>query len=57
VAATPAPGQGRQPTSLAQRWLPIAAVIWGFVGTALFFSRKPSAGKPGSRDHHSRGNP
>lgn len=57
VAATPAPGQGRQPTSLGQRWLPIAAVIWGFVGTALFFSRKPSGGKPGSRDHHSRGNP
>ncbi|MGB3573320.1 MAG: carboxypeptidase regulatory-like domain-containing protein [Phormidesmis sp.] len=28
-----------------QRWISMAAVIWGFVGTALFFSRKPSGGK------------
>ncbi|MGB7487272.1 MAG: carboxypeptidase regulatory-like domain-containing protein [Phormidesmis sp.] len=28
-----------------QRWISMAAVIWGFVGTALFFSRKPLGGK------------
>ena len=31
---------GAQPG--AQKWISIAAIIWGFVGTALFFSRKPS---------------
>lgn len=30
--------------SPAQRWGTIAAVIWGFVGTALFFSSRVSAG-------------
>jgi len=32
-------------TASTQKWVSIAAVIWGFVGTALFFSRKPSGGK------------
>ncbi len=43
--------------ALGQCWLPIAAVIWGFVGTALFFSRRPPSRHPGSRDPHSRGKP
>lgn len=30
--------------SSVQKWVSIAAVIWGFLGTALFFSRKTSAG-------------
>ena len=58
VGEVAAPSGRNPPTAeLGQRWLPIAAVIWGFVGTALFFSRKPSGGNPGSRDQHSRGNP
>ncbi|MEL6471509.1 MAG: carboxypeptidase-like regulatory domain-containing protein [Cyanobacteria bacterium J06623_4] len=28
-----------------QRWIAIAAIVWGFVGTALFFSGKASGGK------------
>ncbi|MEO1682888.1 MAG: carboxypeptidase regulatory-like domain-containing protein [Cyanobacteria bacterium J06631_12] len=28
-----------------QKWVAIAATIWGFVGTALFFSNRPSGGK------------
>ena len=30
--------------SAVQKWLSMAAIIWGFVGTALFFSRKPGNG-------------
>jgi len=30
--------------SAVQKWLSIAAVIWGFVGTALFFSNKAHRG-------------
>ncbi len=29
-----------------QKWVSMAAIIWGFVGTALFFSRKASTGSP-----------
>ena len=43
-----ADGVGISPTSPAQKWLSIAAAVWGFVGTALFFSRKPGPGKPTS---------
>lgn len=32
--------QGARPTSPAQKWGTIAAVVWGFVGTALFFSSR-----------------
>ena len=40
----PASGQMASATSAAelspvQRWITIGAVIWGFIGTALFFSR------------------
>ncbi len=36
-----------RPTSAPplQRWISMAAIIWGFVGTALFFARKPLGGK------------
>lgn len=43
-----AEGVGSSPTSPVQKWLSIAAAVWGFVGTALFFSRKPGPGKPTS---------
>ncbi|MEB3887447.1 carboxypeptidase regulatory-like domain-containing protein [Lyngbya sp. CCY1209] len=42
-----APNSSLQSNSL-QTWVTAAAVIWGFVGTALFFSRfKPAPSKPG----------
>ncbi|MEL6602993.1 MAG: carboxypeptidase-like regulatory domain-containing protein [Cyanobacteria bacterium J06614_10] len=31
--------------SSTQKWIAIAATIWGFVGTALFFSGRASGGK------------
>ncbi len=31
--------------SQVQQWITIAAVIWGFIGTAFFFSAKASGGK------------
>ena len=34
--------QGNLTTSPAQKWVTIAAVVWGFVGTALFFSSRRS---------------
>ncbi|MEB3313893.1 MAG: carboxypeptidase-like regulatory domain-containing protein [Cyanobacteriota bacterium] len=57
ITATPAPALGRQSTSLGQRWLPIAAVIWGFVGTALFFSRPPHSRHPDSGNPQLRERP
>lgn len=43
-----ADGFGRGPSSAAkaQRWVTMAAVVWGFVGTALFFSRQQKGGTP-----------
>ncbi|MEL7053519.1 MAG: carboxypeptidase regulatory-like domain-containing protein [Cyanobacteria bacterium J06555_13] len=40
-------GAGASPAAgaTAQKWVSVAAVIWGFIGTALFFSRKSSASK------------
>ena len=40
-------GVGSSPAAepAVQKWISIAAVIWGFIGTALFFSRKSSASK------------
>ena len=35
--------------SAVQKWFSMAAIIWGFVGTALFFSRKTR------KDGHSKG--
>ncbi|MEM6598060.1 MAG: carboxypeptidase regulatory-like domain-containing protein [Cyanobacteria bacterium P01_C01_bin.69] len=32
--------------SPTQKWVSMAAVVWGFVGTALFFSRRSSARQP-----------
>ncbi len=36
--------QGAPPAAPLQRWVSMAAVIWGFVGTALFFARRPLGG-------------
>ncbi|MEL7068472.1 MAG: carboxypeptidase regulatory-like domain-containing protein [Cyanobacteria bacterium J06581_3] len=38
-------GAGSSPAAGAtvQKWVSVAAVIWGFIGTALFFSRKSLA--------------
>ena len=32
--------------SPTQKWVSMAAVVWGFVGTALFFSRRSSTETP-----------
>jgi len=38
----------------AQRWISMAAIVWGFIGTALFFSRKTQAPtEPAVGVHHS----
>ncbi len=34
--------------SAAQRWIMIACVVWGFVGTALFFARRSPVARPSS---------
>ncbi len=52
-----APGTKPPTADLGQRWLPIAAVIWGFVGTALFFSRRSQPRHADSRGPDSRGKP
>lgn len=31
-----------------QKWITIAAVVWGFIGTALFFSGRPFSNRPSS---------
>jgi len=54
---TAAPGAKPPTAGLGQRWLPIAAVIWGFVGTALFFSRRSQPRHADSRGPDSRGKP
>lgn len=40
------PNSGSSRSALAQRWVTMAAVVWGFVGTALFFSRQQKGGTP-----------
>ncbi|MDF1615100.1 carboxypeptidase-like regulatory domain-containing protein [Desulfurivibrio dismutans] len=35
------PAAGPPATTSGQRWLMAGAVIWGFIGTALFFRRRP----------------
>ncbi|EDX85896.1 hypothetical protein S7335_3599 [Synechococcus sp. PCC 7335] len=34
------PSTGRSPQFATQQWISIAAIIWGFVGTALFFKAR-----------------
>lgn len=40
-ATAPRPAAGPPTTTAGQRWLMAGAVIWGFIGTALFFFRRP----------------
>ena len=40
-----ASGQGMTGAQATQRWISMAAILWGFLGTALYFSRKSSQDK------------
>lgn len=40
-APTVQPGTSAPAHSPLQRWVMVACVVWGFIGTALFFTRKP----------------
>ena len=40
-----ASGQGMMGAQATQRWISMAAILWGFLGTALYFSRKGSQNK------------
>jgi nickel transport protein len=44
TAESPATTGSTGSLSTVQRWIMIACVIWGFIGTALFFSRRATTG-------------
>lgn len=44
--STGATGQAAGAAPPTQKWLSMAAMVWGFIGTALFFSRKTSGAQP-----------
>lgn len=41
ASTTVRPGTSASAHSPLQRWVMVACVVWGFIGTALFFTRKP----------------